>query len=121
MNAAVFAAAVAAGAVGAVTRAWVTWLVARWVGHPGTGTLVVNLTGAVLAGWVAGAAERWPSGVAAALLVGFLGAFTTFSTWMVELHGRWRRGARASVVVEAAATLAAGVALASVASTLAGR
>jgi CrcB protein len=46
------------------------------------GTLVVNLTGAFAAGLLAG------SGVSATVLMilgtGFLGAYTTFSTWMVE-------------------------------------
>jgi CrcB protein len=46
------------------------------------GTLVVNLTGAFAAGVLAGA------GVGATALMilgtGFLGAYTTFSTWMVE-------------------------------------
>ena len=46
------------------------------------GTLVVNLTGAFAAGVLAGA------GVGATTLMilgtGFLGAYTTFSTWMVE-------------------------------------
>jgi CrcB protein len=46
------------------------------------GTLVVNLTGAFAAGVLAGAAVG-----ATALMIlgtGFLGAYTTFSTWMVE-------------------------------------
>ncbi len=46
------------------------------------GTLVVNLTGAFAAGVLAGAGVG-----ATALLIlgtGFLGAYTTFSTWMVE-------------------------------------
>jgi CrcB protein len=46
------------------------------------GTLAVNLTGAFAAGVLAGAGVG-----ATALLVlgtGFLGAYTTFSTWMVE-------------------------------------
>jgi CrcB protein len=46
------------------------------------GTLVVNLTGAFAAGVLAGA------GVSATALMilgtGFLGAYTTFSTWMAE-------------------------------------
>jgi CrcB protein len=46
------------------------------------GTLVVNLSGAFAAGLLAGA------GVSATALMilgtGFLGAYTTFSTWMVE-------------------------------------
>jgi CrcB protein len=46
------------------------------------GTLVVNLTGAFAAGVLAGFGVSAP-----ALMIlgtGFLGAYTTFSTWMVE-------------------------------------
>jgi fluoride exporter len=108
-------AVVAAGVAGGVTRAWVSWIVARLVARPGAGTLAVNLSGAFIAGVVAGAG---PSDLATIAAVGFLGAFTTFSTWMVELHARWRRGRRAAVAVEAAATLAAGVALAAFGASL---
>jgi CrcB protein len=46
------------------------------------GTLFVNLTGAFAAGLLVGAGVR-----GAALLIvgtGFLGAYSTFSTWMIE-------------------------------------
>lgn len=114
-----FLAIVAAGAVGAVARAWASWAVARLWRRAGGGTLVVNLTGAFLAGVVLGAGERWPAGVAAAAAVGFLGALTTFSTWMAELHARGRAGGRGRALLEAAATLAAGVALAALGAALA--
>ena len=115
MSLAVFAAVLVAGAVGGVARAWATWAVALVVARPGMGTVAVNLVGAFLAGVIAGGGVvvgGAASEVATVAAVGFLGAFTTFSTWMVELHGRWRAGARAAVAVEAIGTLAAGVALA---------
>ncbi len=118
MSLATFAAVLVAGAAGAVARAWASWAVARLVARPGAGTAVVNLLGAFLAGVVAGGGEA--SGAATVVAVGFLGAFTTFSTWMVELHGRWRAGARWAVGLEAAATLTAGVALAAFGAWLAG-
>lgn len=117
MIVATFAAVLVAGAVGGVARAWTSWAVARAVARPGAGTLAVNLLGAFLAGVVAGSGIA--PGVATVAAVGFLGAFTTFSTWMVELHGRWRSGARAAVAIEAAATLAAGVAMAALGAWLA--
>lgn len=54
------------------------------------GTLAVNLTGAFLLGLLfAWATERdvLPSQVRGPLMIGFLGAYTTFSTWMLE---SWR-------------------------------
>lgn len=114
-----FLAVVAAGAIGAVARAWAGWAVGRAWRRAGAGTLAVNLTGAFLAGVVLGAGERWPVGVASAVAVGFLGAFTTFSTWTAELHARWRAGGRWAVGLEAAATLAAGVGLAALGAALA--
>jgi CrcB protein len=66
----------AAGSLGAYLR----WLAARHFAP--RGTLFVNLTGAFVAGVVAG---LHPS--ADVLLIagtGFLGGYTTFSTWMVE-------------------------------------
>jgi fluoride exporter len=69
------------------------------------GTLLVNLTGAFAAGLVAG---THPS--ATVLLIagtGFLGGYTTFSTWMVE------RTFVATSIVAGLALAAAGFALGS--------
>ena len=65
-----------AGSLGAYLR----WQAARRLAP--RGTLFVNLTGAFAAGVVAGAGV----GTTALLIVGtgFLGGYTTFSTWMVE-------------------------------------
>lgn len=61
------------------------------------GTLVVNLTGAFVIGILWGISERFvlPSSVRIFLFVGFLGAFTTFSTFCLEnlnlfRDGEWR-------------------------------
>jgi CrcB protein len=54
------------------------------------GTLVVNLSGAFLLGLLfAWATERdvLPREIRGPLMIGFLGAYTTFSTWMLE---SWR-------------------------------
>lgn len=110
MSVTTFVTVLVAGAAGGVARAWASWAVARVIARPGAGTAAVNLVGAFLAGVVAGGGAA--SEVATVAAVGFLGGFTTFSTWMAELHGRWRTGARAAVVTEAAATAVAGVALA---------
>ena len=76
------------GFAGAVLR----WLVDGWVSERNPtafpfGTLVINLTGSFLLGalfaWVI---ERdvLPPDVRLPLMVGFLGAYTTFSTFMLE-------------------------------------
>jgi len=72
------------------------------------GTLAVNVSGSFLLGVVAGAVD----GDAYRLLAtGLLGAYTTFSTWMLESHrlgedGRLRLGA-ANVALSLAGGIAA--------------
>ena len=79
------------GFAGAVTR----WLVDGWLSDRNPtalpiGTLLINLSGSFLLGllfaWVL---ERGvlPTEVRAPLMIGFLGAYTTFSTFMLE---SWR-------------------------------
>ncbi|MEI6699851.1 fluoride efflux transporter CrcB [Mycolicibacterium sp.] len=73
----------AVGGLGAVSRFMVDRAVSRRtkVIFP-FGTLVVNISGAVLLGFLAGLVLRHE----VAMLAGtaFLGAYTTFSTWMLE-------------------------------------
>lgn len=119
MTPALFAAVAAAGAAGAVARAAVSALVRlRWP-RRGLGTLVVNLAGAFALGvWTAwpGIGDAWVQVVG----TGFLGAFTTFSTWMVEAAAAWREGRRASVALEVAVTLVLGVGAALLGAAVAG-
>lgn len=105
-----------AGALGALARYGLAGLVQRFSG--GTfpwGTLVVNLVGCFAAGLLWGMFEK--RGVVTALprtvlLVGFLGAFTTFSTMVLETTEMLR----ASELVYATAnlTLQNGVGLAAI-------
>ena len=76
------------GASGALLRFWVSgWIYAQWGRSFPYGTLVVNVAGSLLMGllyvWLI---ERSALSVEwrAALLVGLLGAFTTFSTFSIE-------------------------------------
>lgn len=87
------------GAAGAVARYWVSGLVYRLTG-PGFpwGTLVVNLLGCFLIGVVVLVLETTiqSGAVRAAVAIGFLGAFTTFSTFSYETlallqDGEWLR------------------------------
>ena len=71
------------GALGAVARFQVDAAVsARFPSDFPIGTFVVNLTGAFPLGLLVGAAV--PHRVLLVLGTGFLGGYTTFSTWMVE-------------------------------------
>jgi CrcB protein len=73
------------GGVGALGRYWLDAAVsARSGGHFPFGTLAVNLTGAFALGVLSGAVL----GTDALRLAGtgLLGAYTTFSTWVLESH-----------------------------------
>ena len=72
------------------------------------GTLVVNLSGAVLLGLLAGAAL---AGDARAILVGGgLGSYTTFSTWMFESQRLGEAGRSRMLWLNLGLSLAAGLA-----------
>ncbi len=78
----------AGGALGALLRFWVSTAVYAWLGRGFPwGTLAVNLLGSLAMGVLyILLLERLTTGpeVRALLLVGFLGAFTTFSTFSIE-------------------------------------
>ena len=79
----VWAGVVLLGGVGSVLRFLVDRTVARRLSRPFPfGTLAVNISGAALLGFLGGLALNKE----AALLAGtaFVGAYTTFSTWMLE-------------------------------------
>lgn len=99
-----------AGGLGAVLRLVVDSAVKSRLGARFPyGTLVVNLSGAFLLGLVTSAALPSP----ASLIVGtgMIGAYTTFSTWMLQTYeladGRELRYAAANIVIPAAGGLAA--------------
>ena len=112
MNVQCMLAIAAAGAVGAVSR----YLLGELVRSAGVAapwpTLVINLVGCLLFGLALGLAqERWSPLLQTTVLVGFLGAFTTFSAFaydgVVLLEAR-RFGALAiNLIVQNAGGLAA--------------
>ncbi|OBJ26361.1 camphor resistance protein CrcB [Mycobacterium colombiense] len=90
------------GGVGSVLRFVVDRAVARRLSRPfPLGTLAVNISGAALLGFLGGMALDKD----VALLAGtaFVGAYTTFSTWMLETQRlgeeRQLRAALANIVV----------------------
>lgn len=122
MNAVAWALVAPAGALGALARYGTGRMVTRVTGLGAPwGVMAVNLLGAFLVGLVAGLAMG--HGPFLVLALGFLGSYTTFSTWMVEadLLAEGRRyitallgvvGPAIGGVVLVAAGIAAGAALA---------
>ena len=79
-----------AGALGALARYGLEGFVSRRTrGAFPWGTFVVNISGAFVLGLIFTlATERWglPAWARSALTIGFLGAYTTFSTLMFETY-----------------------------------
>lgn len=99
----------AGGALGAVARHGVGVLAIRVFGHGfPVGTLAVNILGSGLMGvLIVLLALRWspPEAVRLFLVVGLLGAFTTFSTFSLDLVALLERGAPARAWAYALASI----------------
>ena len=97
------------GGCGALARFGLTLLVAdRFHPHLPLGTLAVNLSGSFLLGLLAGAAV---DGDARLLLgLGGIGAYTTFSTWMLETQRIDEAGLRRIAVINIVLSVALGLA-----------
>jgi CrcB protein len=106
-----------AGAFGALGRYGVTaWTVRRFGSGFPYGTLCVNVAGSLLLGVVLGLSlsGRLPREARLAVGVGFLGAFTTFSTFSCDTIGMLERGANGSALINVAANLVVGLVAASI-------
>jgi CrcB protein len=105
---AVWAGLAAAGGLGAVARLLLDGAVSERAGRVlPIGTLVVNLTGAFALGVLAGAGV---GGDALRLAgTGFVGAYTTFSTWMLESHRLAEDGELRAAAANVAGSLALGL------------
>lgn len=100
-----------AGAAGAAVRFVIDGhVLARSGGRLPWGTALINLSGAFVLGIIVGAAP----GHAFTLIVGtgFVGAYTTFSTWMLESLLLGESGRTNAAVVNVAGQLVVGVAVA---------
>jgi fluoride exporter len=99
------------GGCGALARFGLTLLVAdRLHPHLPVGTLAVNVSGAFLLGLLAGASV---DGDARLLFgAGLLGAYTTFSTWIIETQRIGEAGKRRLALVNVGLSIALGLAAA---------
>ncbi len=85
MQASVLVAIALAGSLGALSRYLMTVLIVSWCGAFPLHTFVVNLVGCLLFGVTWAIAQgRWSEVITAAVLVGFFGAFTTFSSFAFD-------------------------------------
>jgi len=85
------------GAAGAMTRfALDGWVVERFGAAFPLGTMLINISGSFVLGLLfALAMERGvlTPEIRPPLIIGFLGAYTTFSTWMLQSWGLIEQGA----------------------------
>ena len=101
-----------AGGLGALTRYGIQGLVNDVVGRPTVlGTLVVNLSGAFALGVLMAVTENRlsiPPIVRTTGAIGFLGAYTTFSTLMFESFDRVDMGDAYTAVINVVASVVLG-------------
>lgn len=79
-----------AGGLGTLSRFGFGSLISRFFQHPEPwGTMLINVIGCFCFGIIAEVfhiREHWSLQTRVIILTGFFGAFTTFSTYMYELH-----------------------------------
>lgn len=84
------------GAGGAMSRYWVMTQTAQWLGKGFPyGTLVVNVVGSFVLGFLSILLVQKlhvPEAMKLAILVGFLGSFTTFSTFSMDVLNAYIAG-----------------------------
>jgi len=102
-----------AGAAGTVARYLIgLWSVGRFGPTFPYGTLIVNLTGCFLIAFVmeVAAARSWPETTRLAVTVGFLGGFTTYSSFNFETTRLAQTGILSGASAYVLATLVGGLA-----------
>jgi len=105
----------AGGFLGAIARyALSLWIDTRFDTPFPVATMLINVTGSFVLGTMSGALEfaTWPPEVRLALGVGFLGAYTTFSTFTYETLRLIEAGDTAIALGYVSASVLAGLAAA---------
>jgi CrcB protein len=85
-----------AGFFGAIARLLIGMVCGRAFSQFPVGTLVINLSGSFILGWFSafvGQRVGFSETLRMAIAVGFVGAYTTFSTFMYESDALMRQGA----------------------------
>ncbi len=83
------------GVIGVNARYWLGFWVSRWIANPFPwATFAINISGSFAIGFLTILLTRWlpHPNFRLALLVGFLGGYTTFSTYMFDSLALWERG-----------------------------
>ena len=115
----------AAGSVGAMLRLAVSSFCGQWFGTAfPIGTLVINLSGSLFLGWfLTLIGERFivSDTLRMAVAVGFVGAYTTFSTFAYESNSLLEDGAAVKALVNLVGSLVLGLLAVRLGIWLAGR
>src|SRR3954447_24546891 len=99
------------GVLGVNARYWLGYWFSRWVTHQFPwATFVINVTGSFAIGFLTVALARWlpHPNVRLFVVVGFLGGYTTFSTFAFESLTLWERGEVGLSLTNMAGSVAAG-------------
>lgn len=108
-----YLAVAAAGALGAVLRLFVATVSGRIFGtNFPMGTLVINITGSLFLGWflaMIGTRAAVSETTRLAITAGFIGAYTTFSTFMYESNSLIEDGSGIKAVINLIGSLVAGL------------
>jgi fluoride exporter len=100
------------GALGVNARYWLGWVINRWVSHPFPwATFTINVSGSFAIGFLTTVLARWlpHQNVRLFVLVGFLGGYTTFSTFAFESLTLWERGEAGMSLTNLVGSVVAGV------------
>ncbi|MGP9677530.1 fluoride efflux transporter CrcB [Halomonas sp. AOP27-A1-41] len=111
------------GALGGMARFALSNLLARWLGKAFPwGTLVVNATGALAAGWLLGrqGLPDTPTAFWLFSVTGLLGGYTTVSSFSLQTLELWQGGQSGRAALNVGGTLVLGIGMAALGWALAG-